>query len=129
MANFYSSGQVCSNGTRVFVQDTIHDDLVEKLGERTKAIRIGEAIERANATHFGLSGAVFTRNFSRAHRVANRLQAGSVWINDYNVTPPEVPFGGYKQSGLGRENGLQAIEHFTQVKTVYVNLGDVPETF
>ncbi len=46
-----------------------------------------------------------------------------------SVTPPEVPFGGYKQSGLGRENGLQAIEHFTQVKTVYVNLGDVPETF
>ena len=52
-----------------------------------------------------------------------------MWINDYNVTPPEVPFGGYKHSGLGRENGLKAIEHFTQVKTVYVNLGDVPETF
>ena len=57
------------------------------------------------------------------------VQAGSVWINDYNVTPPEVPFGGYKQSGLGRENGLQAIEYFTQVKTVYGNLGDVLETF
>ncbi len=52
-----------------------------------------------------------------------------MWINDYNVTPPEVPFGGYKLSGLGRENGLKAIEHFTQVNTVYVNLGDVPETF
>ncbi len=52
-----------------------------------------------------------------------------MWINDYNVTPPKVRFDGYKQSGLGRENGLQAIEDFTQVKTVYVNLGDVPETF
>ena len=214
-ANFYSSGQVCSNGTRVFVQHTMHDEFVKKLGERTKAIRIGdpfdpdtqlgplvtrehyekvlsymteakrsaarhicggdaivegdladglyltpaifadcdddmsfvrdevfgplmsvlsfetedEAIERANATHFGLSGAVFTRNFNRAHRMANRIQAGTVWINDYNVTPPEVPFGGYKQSGLGRENGLQAIEHYTQMKAIYANLGDVPKTY
>lgn len=60
---------------------------------------------------------------------ANRLQAGSIWINDYNVTPPEVPFGGYKQSGVGRENGLQAIQHYTQVKTVYANLGKVPRTY
>jgi len=52
-----------------------------------------------------------------------------VWINDYNDTPPEVPFGDYKQSGLGRENGLQAIERYTQVKTIYANLGDVPETY
>ena len=59
----------------------------------------------------------------------NARTAGPVWVNNYNVTPPEVPFGGYKQSGLGRGNGLQAIEHFMQVKTVYVNLGDVPETF
>ena len=88
-----------------------------------------EALERANATHFGLSGAVFTKDFSRAHRVANQMQAGSVWINDYNITPPEVQFGGYKQSGLGRENGLQAIEHYTQVKTIDVNLGDVPVTY
>ena len=88
-----------------------------------------EAIDRANNTQFGLSGAVFTKDFSRAHRVANRLQAGSVWINDYNVTPPEVPFGGYKQSGLGRENGLQAMQYCTQVKTICANLGDVPKTF
>ena len=215
VANFYSSGQVCSNGTRVFVHDAVHDEFVARLGERTAAIRVGdpfdpatelgplvtrehfdkvvgyledarqsgathvcggdpisegelasgyfvtpavfadcrddmrfvrdevfgpllsvlrfanedEAIRRANRTHFGLAGAVFTRDFSRAHRVANRLQAGSVWINDYNVTPPEVPFGGYKQSGLGRENGLPTIEHYTQLKTVYANLGDVPKTY
>lgn len=215
VANFYSTGQVCSNGTRVFVQQGIYDAFVDRLAERAKAIRVGdpfdpktqmgplvsrehyekvcrymaiakkskarhvcggdvisngplakglyvtpaifadcsddmefvraevfgplmsvlsfkteeEAIARANATHFGLAGAVFTRDFTRAHRVATRLQAGIVWINDYNITPPEVPFGGYKQSGIGRENGLQAIEHYTQVKTIYANLGDVAETY
>jgi betaine-aldehyde dehydrogenase len=215
VANFYSTGQVCSNGTRVFVQSALHDEFVERLAERCKAIRVGdpfdpetqmgplvsrqhfekvcsymaaakqsgarhmcggdalaegelgdglyvspavfancdddmefvreevfgplmsvlsfdtedEALDRANATEFGLAGAVFTRDFTRAHRVANKIQAGIVWINDYNVTPPEVPFGGYKQSGVGRENGLQAIEHYTQVKTIYVNLGDVAETY
>ncbi len=215
IANFYSTGQVCSNGTRVFVQKGLQDQFVERLAARTKAIRIGdpfdpatqmgplvsrehfekvcsymdgakksaarhvcggdvvtegelskglyvtpavfancdddmefvkdevfgplmsvlsfetegEALARANATQFGLAGAVFTKDFARAHRVANRLQAGIVWINDYNVTPPEVPFGGYKQSGVGRENGLQAIEHYTQVKTIYANLGDVAVTY
>jgi len=88
-----------------------------------------EVIARANNTEFGLSGAVFTNDVRCAHRVANRIQAGIVWINDYNVTPPEVPFGGYKQSGIGRENGLQAIEHYTQLKTIYTNLGDVPKTY
>lgn len=215
LANFYSTGQVCSNGTRVFVQERIYAAFVERLAARTKAIRVGdpfdphtqmgplvsrehydkvcrymaiaresgarhvcggdtfddgalasglyvtpavfadcsddmpfvreevfgplmavlsfrtedEALARANATHFGLAGAVFTRDFNRAHRVAGGLQAGIVWINDYNVTPAEVPFGGYKQSGVGRENGLQAIEHYTQVKTIYANLGDVAETY
>ena len=78
---------------------------------------------------FGLAGAVFTSDENRANRVAANLQAGIVWINDYNITPPEVPFGGYKQSGIGRENGLQAIEHYTQIKTVYTNLGEVPKTY
>jgi betaine-aldehyde dehydrogenase len=215
VANFYSSGQVCSNGTRVFVHDAIYDEFVERLATRTRAIRVGdpfdpatqmgplvsrehfdkvctylqvakesearhvcggdvlsggaygdglfvspavfadcddqmsfvreevfgplmavlrfdtddEAVARANKTEFGLAGAVFTRDFRRAHRIANEIQAGIVWINDYNVTPPEVPFGGYKQSGVGRENGLQAIEHYTQVKTIYANLGDVAKTY
>ena len=88
-----------------------------------------EALQRANDTAFGLAAAVFTTNLNRAHRAANALQAGIVWINDYNVTPPEVPFGGYKQSGVGRENGLQAIEHYTQIKTIYTNLGDVEKTY
>ena len=214
-ANFFSTGQVCSNGTRIFVQQGLYEKFIEKIAERTNAIKVGnpfdpetqmgplvskeqyekvasfmdsaknskarhvcggefpqdppfkngyyvtpavfadcddsmnfveeevfgplmsvlsfkteeEALERANATHFGLSGAVFTRNFSRAHRVANKIQAGIVWINDYNITPAEIPFGGYKQSGIGRENGLQAIEYYTQLKTIYANLGDIPAPY
>lgn len=108
-----------------FVREEVFGPLMSVLSFKTE----DEAIDRANNTRFGLSSAVFTRDFSRAHRVANRLQAGSVWINDYNVTPPEVPFGGYKQSGLGRENGIQAIQYYTQVKTIYANLGSVPRTF
>jgi len=108
-----------------FVQDEVFGPLMSVLSFDDEE----EALRRANATEFGLAGAVFTKDFSRAHRVANRLQAGIVWINDYNVTPPEVPFGGYKQSGVGRENGLQAIEHYTQVKTIYANLGDVAVTY
>jgi betaine-aldehyde dehydrogenase len=88
-----------------------------------------EAIRRANATPFGLAAAVFTTGLNRAHRVAKTLQAGIVWINDFNVTPPEIPFGGYKESGLGRENGLEAIESYTQTKTIYTNLGDVEKTY
>ena len=215
VGNFYSTGQVCSNGTRVFVQRAIYDHFVEQLGERTAAIRVGdpfdpetqmgplvsrehrdkvfgyletarssgarclgggeavtdgplaggyfvtptvfadctddmpfvrdevfgplmavlpfdteeEAVRRANDTGFGLAAAVFTTSLNRAHRVANALEAGVVWINDYNVTPPEVPFGGYKQSGIGRENGTQAVEYYTQIKTIYTNLGDVPKTY
>ena len=214
--NFYSTGQVCSNGTRVFVHDTIFDRFVEEVVERTTRIRVGdpfdpevqmgplvskqqlekvgsyleqasasddvdircggevlatddlnggyfvspavvvatsddhavvteevfgplmtilkftdetEVIDRANATRLGLAAAVFSQDFSRAHRVANKLQAGIVWINEYNITPAEIPFGGYKESGIGRENGLQTIEHFTQTKTIYANLGKVEPTY
>ena len=212
-ANFYSSGQVCSNGTRVFVHQDIYEEFIKRIAERTSAIKLGdpfdpetqmgplvtrehfkkvmsymqagrdssarhicggdtptaladgcyvtpaifadcaddmaivtdevfgplmsvlsfnseeEVLKRANSTNFGLSGAVFTKDFSRAHRVANKIQAGIVWINEYNITPAEIPFGGYKQSGIGRENGLQAIEHYTQIKTIYANLGDIPEPY
>ncbi|XP_054712595.1 4-trimethylaminobutyraldehyde dehydrogenase-like [Uloborus diversus] len=81
-----------------------------------------EAVARANASPFGLAAGVMTRDLQRAHRVASGLQAGIVWINNYNIFPPEVPFGGYKMSGFGRENGLAAIEDFTQLKTVYVEM-------
>jgi betaine-aldehyde dehydrogenase len=212
VANFYSAGEVCSNGTRVFVQRGVYEAFVEQLGPRAEAMKVGdpfdpevvvgplistehhakvmgymdianasgarrlcggeipadpsladgnyvtpaifadceddmtfvkeevfgplmavlvfddedEALRRANDTDYGLSGAVFTSDFARAHRVANQIQAGSVWINDYNALPPSIPFGGYKQSGLGRENGLTTLEHFTQHKTIYANLDSFP---
>ena len=211
LANFYSSGQVCSNGTRVFVHRSIKAAFLERLVRRVKAMRIGdpmnpetqvgalvseqhmhkvlsyidrgraegaialtggmrvttgdlkkgyfvaptvfdncrddmaivreeifgpvmsvlefegeqEVIERANATEFGLAAGVFTNDLTRAHRVIARLQAGTCWINQYNVTPIELPFGGVKLSGLGRENGRAALEHYTQLKSVYVAMGDV----
>jgi betaine-aldehyde dehydrogenase len=211
LANFYSSGQVCSNGTRVFVHRAIKAAFLERLVKRVGAMRIGdpmdpstqigplvseqhmhkvlsyidrgraegarvltggmrvtagglangyfvaptvfddcrddmaivreeifgpvmsvlefedeqEVIERANATEFGLAAGVFTNDLTRAHRVIARLQAGTCWINQYNVTPIELPFGGVKLSGLGRENGRAALEHYTQLKSVYVAMGDV----
>jgi betaine-aldehyde dehydrogenase len=211
LANFYSSGQVCSNGTRVFVHRSIKTAFLERLVKRVGAMRIGdpmnpetqvgplvseqhmhkvlsyidrgraegarvltggmrvttgdlangyfvaptvfdncrddmaivreeifgpvmsvlefederEVIERANASEFGLAAGVFTNDLTRAHRVIARLQAGTCWINHYNVTPIELPFGGVKLSGLGRENGRAAIEHYTQLKSVYVAMGDV----
>lgn len=211
LGNFYSAGEVCSNGTRVFVHKSIHGPFIERLRARTAAMRIGnpldpatqvgalisqqhmekvlgfiargkaqgarvltgggrvtsgelargwfvaptvfdgchddmdivrleifgpvmavlefehedEVIARANATEFGLAAGVFTRDLTRAHRVIAQLHAGTCWINHYNVTPVELPFGGVKMSGLGRENGRAAIEHYTQLKSVYVALSDV----
>ncbi len=84
-----------------------------------------EVITRANATRFGLAAGVFTRDLARAHRVVNKLEAGVCWINNYNITPIEMPFGGMKESGIGHENGQAAIEHYTQLKSVFVELGDV----
>jgi betaine-aldehyde dehydrogenase len=211
LANFYSSGQVCSNGTRVFVHRSIKTAFLKRLVARVSAMRIGDpmnpetqvgaliseqhmhkvlayiargraegarvltggervtrgdlangffvaptvfddcrddmsivreeifgpvmsvlefeeeddVVARANATEFGLAAGVFTNDLTRAHRVIARLQAGTCWINHYNVTPIELPFGGVKLSGLGRENGRAAIEHYTQLKSVYVAMGDV----
>tara|TARA_R110000751_G_scaffold35616_4_gene87526 strand:- start:4703 stop:6169 length:1467 start_codon:yes stop_codon:yes gene_type:complete len=211
LGNFYSAGQICSNGTRVFVQDALHDRFLDRLAERTAAIRLGdpmdeatqmgplvtaaqhakvmefiaagraegarlvhggnvpalqgleagcyveptifadvadtmtiareeifgpvlsllrfheeeEAIARANATPYGLAAGVFTANLARGHRVAHALQAGIVWINQYNLTPVEIPFGGVKASGLGRENALAALENYSQRKTIYVGLTPV----
>ncbi len=207
LGNFYSSGQVCSNGTRVFVQRGIKQRFLERLKARTEAISLGdpldeatqmgplvsaaqmekvlgyvetgkaegatlvtggarlnvpgfyvqptvfadvtddmtiareeifgpvmavldfdtedEVIGRANATEFGLSAGVFTRDMTRAHRVIAQLEAGSCWINSYNLAPVEAPFGGSKMSGVGRENSKLAIEHYTQVKSVYVGMGPV----
>ena len=72
-----------------------------------------------------LAAGVFTADLARAHRVIGQVQAGTCWINAYNLTPVEMPFGGAKRSGVGRENGHAAVEHYTQVKSVYVGMGPV----
>lgn len=217
MANFLSQGQVCSNGTRVFVQRQIVPQFLEEVVRRTKAIQIGdplqeetrmgavvskphldkvlgyisqakkegarilcggepfipadpklkdgyymspcvidnctddmtcvreeifgpvmsvlpfdteeEVLQRANNTTMGLAAGVFTKDVKRAHRVVENLQAGTCFINNYNITPVEVPFGGYKASGIGRENGQVTIEFYSQLKTVVVEMGDVDSLF
>ncbi|NQZ72680.1 MAG: aldehyde dehydrogenase family protein, partial [Dinoroseobacter sp.] len=88
-----------------------------------------EAIARANATEFGLSAGVFTRDLTRGHRVIGQMEAGSCFINSYNDAPVEAPFGGMKASGVGRENSKEAIHHYSQVKSVYVRMGDVEAPF
>jgi aldehyde dehydrogenase (NAD+) len=83
---------------------------------------LDEAIARANDSQYGLAAAVWTRDIKKAHYVARRLQAGTVWINTYNVYDTAAPFGGYKASGFGREMSSHALEHYTQVKSVWVDL-------
>lgn len=213
MGNFLSQGQVCSNATRLFVQESILEQFVKKLLNYTKLLKVGnpfdastkigatinkehaekvlgyiakakqegatvlfggervkmsdpmlrhgeylspciltdchdsmtvvreeifgavasvlvfkseeEAVKRANQTHFGLAAGVFTNDITKGHRVASQLQAGIVWINNYNLYPAAVPFGGYKMSGIGRENGFAVLDHYTQLKTVMVEMQNV----
>ncbi|KAI6064163.1 4-trimethylaminobutyraldehyde dehydrogenase [Aix galericulata] len=217
MANFLTQGEVCCNGTRVFVERKILDTFTKEVVKRTQKIKIGdplledtrmgalinrphldrvqnfikqakeqgaqvlcggdlyvpddpklkngfymrpcvlgnctddmtcvkeeifgpvmsilpfdteeEVVERANNTKFGLAGGVFTRDIQKAHRVVAALNAGMCFINNYNVSPVELPFGGYKASGFGRENGRAAIEYYSQLKTVCVEMGDVESVF
>lgn len=84
-----------------------------------------EVIARANDTEFGLAAGVFTRDLQRGHRVVSKLGAGVTWINSYNLAPIQLPWGGCKKSGMGRENGSASIEEWTQLKSTYVEMGDV----
>jgi betaine-aldehyde dehydrogenase len=81
-----------------------------------------EVIERANNTETGLAAGVFTNNIRRAHRVIHQIQAGICWINTFGDSPAEMPVGGYKLSGIGRENGRETLTHYTQIKSVYVGM-------
>jgi aldehyde dehydrogenase (NAD+) len=83
---------------------------------------VDEAIAHANDSDYGLAAAVWTRDIKKAHHVARKLQAGTVWINTYNIYDTAVSFGGYKQSGFGRELGQHALEHYTQSKSIWVDL-------
>jgi aldehyde dehydrogenase (NAD+) len=83
-----------------------------------------EAIELANDTQFGLAAGLWTQDVKRAHKVARALEAGTVWVNMYRSMAPQSPFGGYKGSGLGRQNGLEAINEYLQTKSVWLELAD-----
>jgi aldehyde dehydrogenase (NAD+) len=120
-------------GKGYFVQPTVFSDVradmtisrEEIFGPVLATIEFGdldEAIAKANDTQYGLAAGVWTRDIKKAHYVARKLQAGTVWVNTYNVYDTAAPFGGYKQSGFGREMSAHAIEHYTQVKSVWVDL-------
>jgi aldehyde dehydrogenase (NAD+) len=212
---YSNTGQICSAGTRLLVQDTIHDRFVERFVERSRQVRIGdpldfatrmgplvsreqldkveryvaigreegaelrcgggrpadpalargyyheptvftgvenamriaqeeifgpvgcvirfrdedEAVRIANDVIYGLAAGVQTADVKRAHRVAKRLQAGTVWVNTWHMIEPTAPFGGYKLSGYGRENGPVMVEHLTRTKQVWVDLNDFPMDF
>ncbi|MDX6672284.1 MAG: hypothetical protein QOI91_2647 [Solirubrobacteraceae bacterium] len=83
-----------------------------------------EVVRAANNTRYGLAAGLWTRDVSRAHRVAGRLEAGTVWVNMYRAMAPQSPFGGYKESGVGRQNGIDAIREYVQTKSVWVELSD-----
>ena len=106
-----------------------HDDMAcvrnEIFGPVMSVLRFSddaEAIQRANNTHYGLGAGIVTRDLTRAHYVARQLQAGNIWVNTYNLIPPGLPFGGSKQSGMGREGSLYALESYTEVKATYIQL-------
>ena len=125
-----------AEGQGYFVQPTVFADVIDTMTLAQEEVfgpvmavldfeTEEEVIARANATDFGLAAGVFTADLTRAHRVIGQMQAGTCWINAYNLTPVEAPFGGSKLSGVGRENGRAAVEHYTQVKSVYVGMGPV----
>lgn len=204
MGIFWNQGEVCCAGSRLFIQDSVHDAFVDKLVKRTSSMKVGdpmqpdttvgalvseehfnkvmryvnagkqegakmltggdrpmnggnfvsptifddvtdemkiakeeifgpvlsvirfkevdEVVSRANNTAYGLAAAVWTRDVAKAHTLARKLKAGTVWVNTYNMISSLSPFGGYKMSGYGRENGMHALESYTQVKSVWVNL-------
>jgi len=120
-------------GKGYFLQPTVFDGVTPEMtiareeifGPVLATIEFGdvdEAIARANDSSYGLAAAVWTKDIKKAHYVARKLQAGTVWINTYNVYDTAAPFGGYKQSGFGREMSIHALEHYTQVKSVWVDL-------
>jgi aldehyde dehydrogenase (NAD+) len=213
---FAATGQTCIAGSRLFVQEAVHDEVVERLSEKAESIKLGnpldeetemgpvafekqlekikgyisvgqeegaelvcggkppenpelqdgffieptiiigvdnhmtvareeifgpvlsvisaeseeEIIRQANDTPYGLAAGIWTRDLQRAHRVAHALKAGTVWINSYRTLSFNTPFGGYKMSGVGRENGLESLKEYTQVKSVWVELsGETRDPF
>jgi acyl-CoA reductase-like NAD-dependent aldehyde dehydrogenase len=81
-----------------------------------------EVVQKANDTPYGLAAGIFTRDLARAHRVSRRLKAGSVWVNTYSAVSPMAPFGGFKESGVGRELGRYGLDAYSEIKTVGIKL-------
>jgi aldehyde dehydrogenase (NAD+) len=117
-----------------FVEPTIFDGVKDDMAIATDEIfgpvvsvlpfkDIDEVIQRANSTHYGLAAAIWTKNLDKAHLYAKHVKAGTVWVNCYHVVDTTTPFGGFKMSGQGRENGEAALEHYTELKTVTIKLG------
>lgn len=130
-AEMLSGGGYTDKG--YFVEPTVFADVDETMSIAKEEIfgpvvaampydDLDEIIDRANASPFGLAAGLWTENLKNAHYVANRLKAGSVWVNCYNLTDPASPFGGYKESGFGREMGSYALNNYTEVKSVWINL-------
>jgi acyl-CoA reductase-like NAD-dependent aldehyde dehydrogenase len=120
-------------GKGYFVKPTIFDDVdtsmriarEEIFGPVLATIRFkdaDDAVAKANATVYGLAAAVWTRDISKAHRMVRAIKAGTVWVNSYNLYDPALPFGGFKESGFGRDQGRDALEKYTQTKSVWVSL-------
>ncbi len=117
-----------------FVQPTIFDNVKDDMAIARDEIfgpvvsvlpfkGTDEVIERANKTNYGLAAAVWTKDIDKAHLYARKVKAGTVWVNCYHVVDSNTPFGGFKMSGQGRENGEAALEHYTELKTVTIKLG------
>ncbi|MCC5815021.1 MAG: betaine-aldehyde dehydrogenase [Leptospira sp.] len=114
----------CDDAMKI-VQEEIFGPVMSVLTFKTEE----EVLERANATEFGLGAGVFTKDISRIQRMTEGLESGMVWVNNYNITPMEMPFGGTKQSGFGKENGLDTLNHYSKRKSVYVSKADVFSPF
>jgi aldehyde dehydrogenase (NAD+) len=131
--------KLLSGGHRVgskgfFVEPTIFDNVTDSMAIARDEIfgpvvsvlsfkSIDEVARRANDTTYGLAAAIWTKDIDKAHLFARRVQAGTVWVNCYHIVDTTTPFGGFKMSGQGRENGEAALEHYTETKTVTVKLG------
>ena len=107
--------------TMTIAQEEIFGPVIAALPFKDEE-QLDDVLRRANQSEYGLAAGVWTQDLKKAHRVARGLQAGTVWVNCYNVFDAAVPFGGYKQSGFGREMGRYALDNYTEVKSVWIDL-------